>query len=121
MLGSDKDAGGNDDNKEDALSYAASNSVSIGTFDYYQTALSSSQIQKIKNDLDNGNYVIGNLFASGFGGHSVVIKDYNSSNQFRILDPWDLTDIYYSSTVFSSASFPVGGSKGRIEWIQYCR
>lgn len=121
VTGSDNDNGGSDANKEDALEYAANRSVSVGTFGNYGSALSSSEIQKIKNDLDNGDYVIGNMYNTTFKGHSVVIKDYNSSNKFRIHDPWDLTDMYYSSTIFSSASYPVGGSNMRIEWIQYCR
>ena len=121
VKGSDGNLGGSDANKEDALSYAANRNMSVGTFGNYQSALSSSEIQDIKDDLDNGDYVIGNMYNAGFGGHSVVIKDYNTSNKFRIHDPWDLTDMYYSSTVFSSASFPIAGYNARIEWIQYCR
>ncbi len=121
VKGSDGNIGGSDSDKEGALVYAASRNMSVGTFGKYNSALSSAQIQDIKDDLDNGNYVIGNMYNVDFSGHSVVIKDYDSSDRFRIHDPWNLTDMYYSSSVFSSASFPIAGYKARIEWIQYCR
>lgn len=122
VKGSDANNGGDDAEKEEALSYAARRSVSVGTFGTNGSTLSTAQIQTIKDDLADGNYVIGNLVASGFGGHSVVIKDYNATtNKYKILDPWDLTDMYYSSSVLSSASFPIEGCKGMISWIQYCR
>lgn len=122
VKGSDADNGGTDANKTSALQYASSKTMTVGTFGSYQTALSSSQITTIKNDLNAGKYVIGNLVSGGYG-HSVAILSYRSSDdKYRIIDPWDTTDYYYSSSsIFSTAGFPVFGSNGRIEWIQYCR
>lgn len=121
IFGDDGNNSGNDSNKESALSRAAYSSVSVGTFGTYKNALTSSQIQTVKNNLANGDYLIGNLNASGFGSHSVVIKSYNSStDKYQILDPWDLTDTTYSSSVFTSENFPIAGCYGRISWIQYC-
>ena len=74
VKGSDGNLGGSDANKEDALSYAANRNMSVGTFGNYQSALSSSEIQDIKDDLDNGDYVIGNMYNAGFGGLSVGIN-----------------------------------------------
>ena len=84
--------------------------------------MSTTQLDALKAELATGNYVIGNLYASGFGGHSVVIKGYRASdNKFRIYDPWDETDMYYSAnTVFYGTGFPVSGCYGKIQWLQYC-
>ncbi|MFV0496859.1 MAG: hypothetical protein ACK5L0_01640 [Candidatus Fimivivens sp.] len=122
IKGNDNDAGGNDTNKQDALQYASSNTMSVGTFGNYGTPLSSTQINNIKTDLNGGKYVIGNMVAGG-AGHSVAIYSYRSSDdKYRIVDPWDTTDYYYSSnSIFSTAGFPIFGSYGRIDWIQYCR
>ena len=122
IKGNDKNNGGSDSDKETALSYAASASVTTGTFGNYGSPLSQSEINTIKNDLNNGRYVIGNMYVNG-NGHSVAILNYRSSdNTFRIQYPWDLTDLYYySDQLFSYAGFPIFDHYGRIEWIQYCR
>ena len=123
VKGSDGNLDGVDSDKEAALSYAANSSVSVGTFGYYLDALSSYDIQSIKDDLASGKYLIGNLYIPATGkGHSVVMKSYNAStDKYRILDPWDRTDTYYSSSIFSSASFPISTYYGQLTWIQYCR
>lgn len=123
VKGSDGNLDGVDSDKEAALSYAANSSVSVGTFGYYLDALSSYDIQSIKDDLASGKYLIGNLYIPATGkGHSVVMKSYNAStDKYRILDPWDRTDTYYSSSIFSSASFPISTHSGQLTWIQYCR
>ena len=97
--------------------------MSVGTFGYYLDALSSYDIQSIKDDLASGKYLIGNLYIPATDkGHSVVMKSYNASaDKYRILDPWDRTDTYYSSSIFSSASFPISTHSGQLTWIQYCR
>lgn len=123
VKGSDGNLDGVDSDKEAALSYAANSSVSVGTFGYFLDALSSYDIQSIKDDLASGKYLIGNLYIPATGkGHSVVMKSYNAStDKYRILDPWDRTDTYYSSSIFSSASFPISTYNGQLTWIQYCR
>ena len=122
VKGSDANHPGTDSDKEAALSYAARICNSIDTFGTHSSSLSSSQIQSIKNDLSNGKYVIGNMEYYSDRGHSVAIKSYNSStDKYRIQDPWDLTDMYYSSNVFSSNTFPFNGYNCKITWIQYCR
>ena len=124
IKGNDKNNGGSDSDKETALSYAASSSVTTGTFGNYGSPLSQSEINTIKNDLNSGRYVIGNMVAGG-SGHSVAILQYDSTNdKYRIQDPWDLTDQYYSSyQIFTTAGFPIFNinTTGRIEWVQYCR
>ena len=66
---------GSDSNKESALIYAANNSVSVGTYGLFSSTLTNSQIDDINYDLENGDYLIGNLYKSGVKPHSVVLKD----------------------------------------------
>lgn len=112
---------GSDSNKESALIYAANNSVSVGTYGLFSSTLTNSQIDDINYDLENGDYLIGNLYKSGVKPHSVVLKDYNSStDKYKVLDPWDCTDMYYSNAFLTSNSFPSTGVKYQLRWVQYC-
>jgi len=113
---------GSDKNKQDALELLSEYSSIASTVGLQGSDLTTTQLNDLKAELAAGNYVIGNLYASGFGGHSVVIKGYRASdNKFRIYDPWDETDMYYSAnTVFYGTGFPVSGCYGKIQWLQYC-
>ncbi len=123
--GDDKNKGGSNEAKEQALQFASKNNMSIGTLgSIFGTGLTNSDINTMRNELANGCWVIGNVFPSSGPGHSIVIQSYNSStNVYTYWDPWTNYNGTFTSTQLENDTIRLISSPavGRLSWIQYCR
>lgn len=121
--GDDGNHSGNNKNKEDALQFASLNTMTIGTWG--NRSLSIAQIDLMNNELTSGRWVIGNVFTNtGWSGHSVVIKSYNTTTEiYTFWDPWTDSEGYFTRTqLFNNTIHTVSSNSDRtLAWVQYCR
>ena len=121
---------GNDDNHagysqdvEDALQLASLNTMTIGTWG--NGSLSTAQINSMNNELANGRWVVGDIYASiGRTGHAIVIKSYDATTErYTFWDPWTDSEGHFSRTELLNNTINIDSNNFdyTLVCVQYCQ
>lgn len=122
IKGTDGNESGTNQDKESALQLASLNSMTIGTWG--SGALSTTEIKAMKTELDNGRWVIGNIFTGTTMGHSIVIRSYDNTNkQYCYWDPQTNMIGYFSeSDMLNNSIYLLNSTQPyTLKWVQFCR
>ncbi len=121
--GKDENKTGNTVDAKNALKYVSARSVTAGSVGNAEDELTDEAIADIRNDLQQGKYVIGCIRGrNGEDPHSIVLTSY-SNNIYHYFDPYTgspnqatTEELFEEFTATYS-----GGCYGSVTWYQYCR